>query len=422
MDRFARMGLALVVGAWIARYLGPGLYGELSFIYAYLAFYQSAAPLGVDGVVVRDLSVDSSSASEILGTTLILRVTAGAACWIAAVSGLAIWYGFGSQEALLCALAGGSLIFQAFDTFDLWFQSKSQSKRTIVPKFISYLCVTVIKVALIMNAAPLYAFAFIQAIDGIVSSIGLYVSYRLFPTEKPLQASFVRAKRLISESFPFMLTAIAVSVYMRIDQLMITYFLGYEAAGIYAAAIPLSTVWHVIPTTLYVSLAPYIARKKHESEAAYDAALLMIFRFFGGTAIVLSLATALAAPLLVDIIYGKQYKGVDQILAIHVFTNFPVFQGVAQHFWLINESAGRQALWRTLCGGVVSVAANLVLLPTIGLPGAAIAAVMSQAVSAVFSNIIFNRKLLSMQFGVGPETIIRWQPIKTYLERINLIR
>ena len=106
-----------------------------------------------------------------------------------------------------------------------------------------------------------------------------------------------------------MLSAIAIAAYMRIDQLMITHFLGYEAAGIYAAAVPLSTVWYFIPTTLYVSLAPFIARKKRESEAAYYDALLLIFRFFGAAAILLSLATALAAPFLVKTIYGTKVQG-----------------------------------------------------------------------------------------------------------------
>ena len=134
--------------------LVAGRYGELYFIYGYLSFFQSVAPLGFHGVVVRDLSVDRSSASEILGTTMILRLITGIPCWVAAVGGLGIWYGFSPEEILLCALAGGSLIFQAFDTIHLWFQSRSQSKRTIIPKFISYMCVTALKVTLLMTSAP----------------------------------------------------------------------------------------------------------------------------------------------------------------------------------------------------------------------------------------------------------------------------
>ena len=157
---------------------------------------------------------------------------------------------------------------------------------------------------------------------------------------------------------------------------------------------------------MYASLAPFIARKKHESEVAYNAALLMVFRLFGFAAIVLSLATAITAPLLIDFIYGDKYKGADHVLAIHVFSNFFVFQGVAQHFWLVNEKAGRTAFWRVLCGAVVAFVSNLILLPMIGLDGAAFSALLSYGASAVFSNIIFSPKILLMQFGLDPKEVV----------------
>ena len=236
------MGIAFIVSAWVARYLGPNRFGELNYIFAYLAFFLSVATLGLDGVVVRDLSVDRFEANEILGSSFVLRLIAGVSCWIFAVSGLAIWYRFNSQQILLCALAGGSLIFQSFDTIDLWFQSKSQSKRTIIPKFISYLLTTIIKIILLFSfSAPLQAFAFVQTIDSFISAIGLIVSYRRFPAEKPLRASFSRAKDLLRYSYPFMLTAITITFYMRIDQLMIAHFLGYSASGVYAVMLPFST-------------------------------------------------------------------------------------------------------------------------------------------------------------------------------------
>ena len=55
-DKAVRMGVGLVVGVWVARYLGPGRFGELSFAVAFVALFGAGASLGLDGVVVRERS------------------------------------------------------------------------------------------------------------------------------------------------------------------------------------------------------------------------------------------------------------------------------------------------------------------------------------------------------------------------------
>jgi PST family polysaccharide transporter len=53
------MLLAIVVGAWVARYLGPGQFGELAYVLAFVAFFQALSLLGLDGLTVRDIARDS---------------------------------------------------------------------------------------------------------------------------------------------------------------------------------------------------------------------------------------------------------------------------------------------------------------------------------------------------------------------------
>ena len=78
-DRLLRMFLALVVGAWVARHLGPGRYGVLAYAIALLAFVTPLAMLGLEAIVVRDVAQDAAKAPRILGTALFLRIAAGLA-------------------------------------------------------------------------------------------------------------------------------------------------------------------------------------------------------------------------------------------------------------------------------------------------------------------------------------------------------
>jgi hypothetical protein len=51
-DKILRMGVGLVLGVWVARYLGPGRFGLLNYGIAFASLFGSLATFGVDGIVV----------------------------------------------------------------------------------------------------------------------------------------------------------------------------------------------------------------------------------------------------------------------------------------------------------------------------------------------------------------------------------
>jgi len=402
-DKLARLLLGALVGIWVARYLGPQQFGQLAYVLAYIAFFQAVANLGADNIVVRNLVRNRATASQILGTAFVLRLAAGLACWLVAVALMYVSAAGDLQTVLLTAIIGAGLVFQATDTIDLWFQSQSQSRRTVVAKLAGYLAANGLRVALVLIQAPLSAFAAVAAFDALVCAIGLALAYRRFPAPGPWRAISQQARSLLADSWPFMLSGLSIIVYMRIDQIMLKEMLGDRELGIYAAALQLSQIWHVIPVTLATSFAPFVAAKKNLGQRQYEESLLAIFRLFGAIALVVSITTALASSALMSLLYGPAYDGAATILAIHVFSNLFVFQGVAQGLWLANEGAGRLSIVKTLLGAIVAVVGNLLLLPHLGAKGAAIVAILSFGTSAVFSNALFAPRILAMQFGLRPK-------------------
>ena len=206
----------------------------------------------------------------------------------------------------------------------------------------------------------------------------------------------------MGESWPYMLSGLSIIVYMRIDQIMLKNMLGEAEVGLYAAVLPLSQLWNVIPVILVSSLAPFMARKRQESVTQYRDALLKIFRTFGVMALIASLVTAIFSTLIVSILFGPSYARSGPILATHVFTNFFVFQGVAQSLWFLNQGRGIYSLYKTAIGALVAVASNYLLIPLYGLYGAAISANISYASSAVLSNIWLAPDIFKMQIGINP--------------------
>lgn len=396
-DKLARALMGLFVGAWVARYLGPTQFGLLAYVVAFIAMFQAVANLGGDAIVVRDIAQGDDAAPEILGTVMALRLGAGTVCWAAAVACVAVLNPDAPRTILMAAIVGGVLAFQAADTVDLWFQSQSQSRRTVVAKLAAYVLSSGVKVALIISNAPLEAFAAVTAFDAFACAVSLIFAYRQLPTTRTWQVSARRARRLLAESWPFMLSGVSIMVYIRIDQIMVKEMLGDHALGIYAAALPLSQFWQVIPLTLATSLAPFIAKRKLADEGAYRRALVLTFRACFYLGVATAALTWLVSDLLIRRLFGPAYGDAAAVLNIHAVSNIFCFLGVAHGLWLVNERRFAVRLYGTALAGLTAAGMNFVLLPRVGVAGAAYAAIAAQFVAAFLINLVLDPQGFRMQ-------------------------
>ncbi|EJD6477300.1 flippase [Providencia rettgeri] len=391
------MGLGLLVSVWVARYLGPSQFGELAYVLAYLAFFQAISTLGMDGIIVRDIAKDKSSANKILGTAFTLRAITGITCWFLAVCGMAFLNGWNDRSVYITALAGATLVFQAADTVDLWFQSQSQNKRTVAVKLSAYIFSNGIKVILILSKAPLLAFAAVVTLETFTIACGLCYAYRIYPCEQPWRKLKQQAITLLHESWPFMISGLSIVLYMRVDQLMIKNYLGDKELGIYAAVLPLATLWQFIPMTLSVSLAPMVAQSKAKGDDDFYKTLSYIFRLFAALGWLICIPVALLSHFIINLLFGSAYLSGASALTIVIFTNLFINMGVAQSLWIVNEGKSKLSLYKTVMGAIVCIIANIILIPIYGIIGAAISAVLAQAVSALISNVFLSKKILLIQ-------------------------
>ena len=133
-DKALRMGINLVISVLMARKLGPTQYGQLSYAFSLVALFSPIAALGLEGIVVRNLIMGKDPPSLILGNAIILRLIGSILAiflsnftiiWIEPTNSL-------TRELVLFASLG--FIFQCSDVFEMWFQSKVESKYTVKAK------------------------------------------------------------------------------------------------------------------------------------------------------------------------------------------------------------------------------------------------------------------------------------------------
>jgi PST family polysaccharide transporter len=399
LEKAIRAFLGMFVGAWVASYLGPSEFGELAFSFAIVSFLQGIAYLGMDAIIVREISHDDKKSGIIIGTAFALRILVGLIIWITMITIMAIIYGPDSRVVLITGLVGMIVVFQATDTIDLWFQSKTQSHRTVKVKIVAHVFANGLKLVCIKLNFTVIAFALISSFDALLTSLGLYIAYKNFKTPQKWKFCYGTGRNLLIEAWPYILGVISVSIYMKIDQFMIKNMLGSKELGIYAAALPISQVWYVIPMSLTISLAPIITRHKAISEEKYYESLTLIFRLYILIAVLISALVSLNSKQIILLLYGVEYISAASVLNIHVISNIFIYQTLAQGLWNINEKRGIITTYQTLLGAFTSLAANYYLIPIFGLNGAALSALISYAVSGVLSNLYFAPNIFKMQFG-----------------------
>ncbi len=197
-----------------------------------------------------------------------------------------------------------------------------------------------------------------------------------------LKFSKLTAVNLLRDSWPLILSGIVVSIYIKIDQVMIKEMMSTESVGQYAAAVRLSEAWYFIPIVIASSLFPAIINAKKNSEELYHARLQKLYDLMVLVAIAIALPMTFLSDWIVGLIYGEQYNQAGSVLMIHIWAGVFVFLGVVSGKWFTAENLQMLSFWRTFYGMLTNVILNLILIPKHGIQGAATATIVANLVAA----------------------------------------
>ncbi len=392
-EKILRMIVGLFVGIWIARYLGPEQFGLLSYAQSFVGLFIAIATLGLDGIVIRNLVNDESKRDILLGTAFSLKLIGALLVLVI----LAIAINFTSNDYftnILVFIIAGSVIFQSFNVIDFYYQSKVLSKYVVYANMLSLFISSIIKVILILNEASLVYFALVITFDSFVLACGMiyfYIKNNL--SIKQWRFDRLIALNLLKESWPLILTGIVISIYMKIDQVMIKEMLGSEAVGQYAAAARLSMAYYFIPGAISRSLFPAIINAKKQDEETYLARLQKLYDFIVWSAIAVALPVMFLSDEIINFLYGAQFDQAGSVLMIHIWSGVFVGLGVVSSKWFIIENLQKYSFYRTFAGAIINVILNFILIPKFSIYGAAIATLISQITASYLFNI-FNKKIL----------------------------
>ena len=376
--------IKMLVGIAIANYLGADGNGVLAYPMALITFFIAASGLGLDAYLTRELIEKKALCDYLLGTAFRIRLFAGILvlpliyavyAWIALSASPPVPFSYIVIVSFVC-------LFQAMNVLDCYFQSLAQGKRIMIVHMCANLLSAILKLLLIYFKASISWFIWMLLFDAIFIALGFIAIY--LQSGRSIAAwKFDRkiARILIQNAWPLMFTAILISLYMKIDQVMIGVMLPESELGIYSTVVSLSESWYFIPVAIVAAVFPAIMHARRTDKQRYKKRLQNLYDVLSLLSISIALIMTFASPYLYKLLYTTAYQSGAKVLSIHIWAGVFVFLGTASGQYLIAERYLKLSMLRTAAGAIVNIGLNFWWIPLFGINGAAMATLVAYAVS-----------------------------------------
>ena len=338
----------------------------------------------MDDILVRELVQRPEQRNNLLGTVFWLKVCGTVVMGIAIVAVLQLLAEDQRTSWMIVIIAFGFL-FQATNIIEFYFQAQVQSKFTVRAQAVQLLITSLFKIYLVWNKAELVWFALALMLDQAVVALLFLIMYRWKIEWFPFFSfTWTQAKKLMRDAWPLIFAGMVVSVYMKIDQVMLKEMLNTKAVGVYAAAVKLCEAWYFVPTAVIASLFPAVIEARKKSEPLYEERVQKLYDLMVWGSVAVAIPTTLLADWIILILYGADFQEAADVLRIYIWAGVFVSLGVASSKWLVAENLQRYSFYITALGAVLNIVCNFWFIPLYGIKGAALATIISYSTVAYF--------------------------------------
>lgn len=384
-DKLITMFVGVFVTAIVARYFGPEVFGQFQYALAFVTLFTAISTLGLETLIVKAIVDKNYDHGTILYTSFILRVLGGCLLTVSAITLIRVIEPQEFTLHILISIMSLTMVFKSFEVIEYWIQTFQISKVSSLIRISSYIISAVLKILVVFLEGNLFYFALVYLFDAIFIGGALLIAYiKINEKSFKWKFDFSFAKNILADSWYLVLSGLMITVYMKIDQVM----LGYMASstmevGIYAVAVTIASMWYFVPNSIIISFKPLIMNYKKNNNKLYLESLQRLYTIVAWTGIFFGILIALFSGFIINTLYGPEYDGAAKILLINVWAGIFAMLGSARSIWLICEGLQKYSLLYIGAGALLNVILNINFIPVWGGVGAAYATLLSQVVATL---------------------------------------
>ncbi len=377
--KIVNMILSFFVSLATARYLGPDNFGSINYVAAYVSFFSSITSLGLSVIVIKEISMGKEDDNEVIWTGILMRFLTAVFSTIAVIALVSITDKSDPLMVKIAILESIAILASAFDTFMYWFQGKLLGKYTSIASVVAYIGMSLYRIYLLANNADILWFAFATSVDTLLLSLILMLCYVRENGFHP-KVSVRLGKSLMKQSYHYMISGLIAILYSKIDQIMLKQMLDTYSVGLYTAALTIAGLWGMIPSAFIQSVSPILYKNAEESRGMFYKRLRQSYAGIWLLNICWSLGVSIFSYWVIYLLYGKAYLGARGALVIVVWYTGITSIGSLTQVYLATENKNKYVNYFALAGLVTDVVLNALLIPKMGILGAAIATLVTYTV------------------------------------------
>lgn len=381
--------IAFVYFAIIARMLGPAQQGIYTTAMTFTTIMVVFVDLGFTNVLVREVAKAKDKAQEYLSTLLAVKIGLGIITYLATVMIVNIL----GYDDLLKLLIYVSAITMLFDSCHVTLYGVMRGFGTLryeaLMIFGSQLITLLFGSLFLFLKLPLVslvlAFTIPGAINVIFAAVVLSKKFGIHFRPSFHKTAFFHLGKI---AIPFAIAAVFARIYSYIDTILLERLMDATAAGWYAVPYKITFAFQFIPLALVAALYPkfseYYAHNRQKLAYIFERGskylLLLAFPIAVGIGVL--------APDIIGVIFGDTYAA--SVLPLQILIVSLIFSFISFPIGAFLNACDKQSTQTGIVAivMVVNIVMNIILIPTYGPVGAAIAALTGNILLTVLGYLI----------------------------------
>lgn len=368
---------AIIVYA--ARALGAAEYGVFSYALGLAGFFTIFVDIGISSILTREVAQKPERASQLFSTTFWIKsaLLLGTAILILFVA--PYFSNIDAARALL-PLVALLVIFDNLREFsNSFFRAKEKMELEALVTTAMNVAITAfgfIALAIAVNAQSLMI-AYVASAGAGFLAAAMFLREEFTHVFRSFDRALIRP--ILKSAWPIALMGLLGALSLNVDIIMLGWFRTPEEVGFYSAGQKIVQVLYTIPGIVASALLPLSSRLVGLMDHAKVRALIE-----KGLALVFALAFPLAAggvilakPIMV-FLYGAEYLPGASAFQILIATVLVVFPGTILGNIILAYDKQRNIAWYIGAASASNAVLNALLIPLIGIVGAAIATIVAQ--------------------------------------------
>lgn len=372
--------LQFALNIYVARKLDLDSKGILDYATAIITFFTSLASLGYGSTITKEFSTKKDEIGEYLCSCMLASAIAGSVCIGILQIIVRILNPGEHQLHIVCLCQSTSIVFSSMNLFVYWYRYVNKANIAAIMRLIAFFISALWRILAIQLENSLIVYVCGTAAETLIFGI-LLATFFFCHYKGKTKCSYFKAKDALKRSYPFIYASILVTVYSQSDRVMLKNMMSSEAVAIYSVSAVLAGALSMIPSSLIEAFRPDIMEYKQKNDTLYRKRLRQLYCVIFWTSTLYGLFVSIFAREIILFVYGEKYIEAVSSLALIVWYSAFSYFGAVNNMYMVAEGKSKWVVSTTFIGALGNVLLNAILIPYMGIVGAALASLLTQVLT-----------------------------------------